>query len=52
MGYSRWIDEAAFDVHLPATNAFAERAQRLIDHPFDSPARRRSSIEFTAAVPD
>jgi hypothetical protein len=35
MGYSRWIDEAAFDVHLPATSAFAERAQRLIDHPFD-----------------
>lgn len=35
--HSCWVDEAAFDVHaaLPATNAFVERAQRLVDHPFD-----------------
>jgi hypothetical protein len=34
---SRWVDEAAFDVHaaLPSTIAFVERASRLIDHPFD-----------------
>jgi quinol monooxygenase YgiN len=34
---SRWRDEAAFEVHvgLPATRAFVERAQRLIDHSFD-----------------
>jgi quinol monooxygenase YgiN len=34
---SRWRDEAAFDVPaaLPATRAFVERMQRLIDHPFD-----------------
>jgi quinol monooxygenase YgiN len=34
---SRWIDEAAFDVHaqLASTIAFVERAGRLIDHPFD-----------------
>ena len=35
--HSRWIDEAAFDLHaqLPATNQFVERVERLIDHPFD-----------------
>ena len=35
--HSRWIDEAAFDLHaqLPATNRFVERIERLIDHPFD-----------------
>ena len=35
--HSRWIDEAAFDVYaaLPATQAFVERTQLLIDHPFD-----------------
>lgn len=34
---SRWINEAAFDVHaaLPTTVAFVERAGGLIDHPFD-----------------
>jgi quinol monooxygenase YgiN len=34
---SRWVDEAAFDVHaaLPATKAFVARTERLIDHPFD-----------------
>jgi quinol monooxygenase YgiN len=34
---SRWIDEAAFDVHaaLSTTIAFVERAGRMIDHPFD-----------------
>jgi len=35
--HARWTNEAAFDTHaaLPATNQFVERAQRLIDHPFD-----------------
>ena len=35
--YSRWIDEAAFETHavLPHTQRFAERAQQLIDHPFE-----------------
>jgi quinol monooxygenase YgiN len=35
--HSRWVDEEAFDVYaaLPATQAFVERTQRLIDHPFD-----------------
>jgi len=35
--YSRWTDEAAFERHaaLPRTAAFIERAQSLIDHPFD-----------------
>ena len=34
---SRWVNEAAFDVHaaLPTTIAFVERAGGLIDHPFD-----------------
>ncbi|MGO9436095.1 MAG: putative quinol monooxygenase [Terracidiphilus sp.] len=35
--HARWSNEAAFDAHasLPATNQFVERAERLIDHPFD-----------------
>lgn len=35
--HSRWIDEAAFDVHaeLPHTVRFLERIQPLIDHPLD-----------------
>jgi quinol monooxygenase YgiN len=35
--HSRWIDEAAFDVHaeLPHTVRFIERVQPLIDHPLD-----------------
>jgi quinol monooxygenase YgiN len=34
---SRWIDEAAFDIHadLPSTVRFLERVQPLIDHPLD-----------------
>lgn len=34
---AHWTNEAAFDTHaaLPATNQFVERAERLIDHPFD-----------------
>jgi quinol monooxygenase YgiN len=35
--HSRWVDEAAFNVHanLPNTDRFVERAELLIDHPFD-----------------
>lgn len=35
--HARWTDETAFEKHaaLPATNQFIERAERLIDHPFD-----------------
>jgi len=35
--HSRWIDEAAFDLHatLSHTTQFLERAQSLIDHPLD-----------------
>ncbi len=35
--HSRWVDEAAFEVHakLPNTTRFVERAEQLIDHPFD-----------------
>jgi quinol monooxygenase YgiN len=35
---SRWVDEAAFDVHagLGNTNRFVERMETLIDHPFDA----------------
>jgi quinol monooxygenase YgiN len=35
--HSRWIDEAAFEVHaeLPRTQRFVEKMERLIDHPFD-----------------
>jgi quinol monooxygenase YgiN len=35
--HSRWVDEAAFNVHanLPSTDRFVERAEQLIDHPFD-----------------
>ena len=34
---SRWADEAAFNLHanLPNTDRFVERAEQLIDHPFD-----------------
>jgi quinol monooxygenase YgiN len=40
--HSRWIDEAAFQVHanLPSTQRFMERAERLIDHPFDATRAR------------
>ena len=36
--HSRWVDEAAFDVHaeLPRTQRFMERMQELIDHPFEA----------------
>lgn len=35
--HSRWIDEAAFDVHagLPHTVRFVARIEPLIDHPLD-----------------
>jgi quinol monooxygenase YgiN len=35
--HSRWVDEAAFQVHanLTDTNEFVARAEALIDHPFD-----------------
>ena len=35
--HSRWVDEAAFDIHagLPHTVRFIEQVQRLIDHPLD-----------------
>jgi quinol monooxygenase YgiN len=35
--HSRWIDEAAFNVHAELANTvqFVERMERLIDHPFD-----------------
>lgn len=35
--HSRWVDEAAFDLHasLPHTVRFIERAEKLIDHPLD-----------------
>ncbi len=35
--HSRWVDEAAFDLHaaLPHTKRFTERAEKLIDHPLD-----------------
>lgn len=35
--HSRWVDEAAFDLHatLPHTVAFLARVQGLIDHPLD-----------------
>jgi len=34
---SRWIDEAAFEMHasLPHTRAFLARVESLIDHPLD-----------------
>jgi quinol monooxygenase YgiN len=43
--HSRWADEAAFEVHanLPNTDRFVERAEQLIDHPFD--VTRSHSIE-------
>jgi quinol monooxygenase YgiN len=36
--HSRWIDEAAFEVHarLPGTDRFVDRMQALIDHPFEA----------------
>jgi quinol monooxygenase YgiN len=36
--HSRWVDEAAFDVHvgLPHTVQFVEEVQPLIDHPLDT----------------
>ena len=36
--HSRWIDEAAFEIHaeLPRTQRFVEVTQALIDHPFDA----------------
>jgi len=36
--HSRWIDEAAFDVHaeLPHTRAFVQRIEALIDHPLEA----------------
>jgi quinol monooxygenase YgiN len=35
--HSRWIDEAAFDLHaeLPHTRLFVERVEPLIDHPLE-----------------
>jgi quinol monooxygenase YgiN len=35
--HSRWIDEAAFNVHAGLANTvqFVERMEQLIDHPFD-----------------
>ena len=35
--HSRWIDEAAFDLHatLPHTQRFMQRMTPLIDHPFE-----------------
>lgn len=36
--HSRWIDEAAFDLHaaLPHTQHFIETIEPLIDHPLDA----------------
>jgi len=36
--HSRWIDEAAFDIHaeLAHTRAFVHRVEPLIDHPFEA----------------
>jgi quinol monooxygenase YgiN len=36
--YSRWRDEAAFDIHaaLPNTLSFIQKMEKLIDHPFDA----------------
>jgi quinol monooxygenase YgiN len=36
--HSRWVDEAAFDVHagLPHTVQFVKEVQPLIDHPLDT----------------
>ena len=40
--HSRWIDEAAFEVHanLPRTIEFVKRMQTLIDHPFEATRAR------------
>ncbi len=36
--HSRWVDEAAFEVHaeLPNTQRFVERMEELIEHPFEA----------------
>ncbi len=41
--HSRWIDEAAFDIHagLSHTVRFLEQVQALIDHPLDVTRARR-----------
>ena len=43
--HSRWVDEAAFNVHaeLPNTMSFVERMEPLIDHPFDAKRAARFS---------
>jgi quinol monooxygenase YgiN len=43
--HSRWIDEAAFNVHaeLPRTTQFVKRMEPLIDHPFE--ATRSSRLD-------
>lgn len=43
--HSRWIDEAAFDLHasMPHTLRFIEAATEAIDHAFDA---QRLSIEI------
>jgi quinol monooxygenase YgiN len=40
--HSRWVDEAAFQVHadLPNTEQLVARTERLIDHPFDATRTR------------
>jgi quinol monooxygenase YgiN len=40
--HSRWVDEAAFDLHatLPHTMQFIERMTPLIDHPFEATRAR------------
>lgn len=40
---SRWKDEAAFEDHaaLPRMVRFVERAEQLIDHPFDATRAER-----------
>jgi quinol monooxygenase YgiN len=47
--HSRWIDEAAFDLHakLPHTVRFVAKVQVLIDHPMD--VNRMHALD--AAVP-
>ena len=48
--HSRWIDEAAFDLHasLPHTVRFLERVQALIDHPLD--VNRTLPLDYYAAA--
>jgi quinol monooxygenase YgiN len=40
--HSRWVDEAAFDLHatLPHTMRFVEQVTPLIDHPFEATRTR------------